>query len=127
MNKNILFMVYVIMIISAISTYGIWLSANNIHDEWTELAFLILIGCLFLFSLYRFIVHRTVICGFVIFILFSIVASITYMKETNITNSVALSNGTVSRNLMLGLGLGSLIPVLVIQVTNFLSNSNTHK
>lgn len=113
-TKNALFVLYVIIMLGALSAYGLWMGSNDIKDEIFELVSLIFIGFLFLFGFYRFMMYSSVTYpGIIIFLSFVIVTVVSLIKSNT-------TNGTTSRNWMIGLGLSSLIPVLSIVFADYL-------
>lgn len=103
--------------IGALTAYGMWMKSNDAKDEIFELICLILIGLLFLFSFYHWIVlHRSVSYqGLSIFLSFVVVTVVTMIKSK-------VQIDTRSRNWALGLGLGSMVPILCIIASDYLLN-----
>ena len=129
-----LFIMYILMLIGAIISYGFWLGSNNglcissenFHNEVFNLIMVILIGYIFLFSIYYFIVFGSVTIpgsvNFVMFIIVTIMAlttnTIYYTTESD--PNVFNINGILSRNWMMGLGLSSIVPLLGLVIIDLL-------
>ena len=114
--KIALFVLYVIIILAALINYGMWMGSNNIEDEIFELVCFLFIGLLFLFSICQFIVVDPIIhTGITVFLLFVGVVILTLTKPN-------ILNGVGNRNLMIGLGISSLIPLLSIPIGEYLSS-----
>ncbi len=119
-TKIALFVLYVIMMLSALTTYGMWMGSNNIRDEILELVFFLLIGLSFLFSICQFIVMDPIIyTGSFVFLLFVGMTIITLTQPNTL-------NGVSNRNLTIGLGIGSLIPVISISIGEYLASEPIH-
>lgn len=113
-TKITLLILYIIMILGALGAYGMWLNSNEIKDEIFELICMIFIGFLFLISLYWIMAHGSVTYpGIAIFLSFVVVAVVSLIKSNTL-------NGTTSRNWMIGLGVGSIIPILSIVIADYL-------
>jgi hypothetical protein len=108
------------MMLSALTTYGMWMGSNNIRDEILELVFFLLIGLSFLFSICQFIVMDPIIyTGSFVFLLFVGMTIITLTQPNTL-------NGVSNRNLTIGLGIGSLIPVISISIGEYLASEPIH-
>ena len=124
--KIALFVLYVIIILAALINYGMWMGSNNIEDEIFELVCFLFIGLLFLFSICQLIACQFIVCQFIVvdpiihtgitvFLLFVGVVILTLTKPN-------ILNGVGNRNLMIGLGISSLIPLLSIPIGEYLSS-----
>jgi hypothetical protein len=111
-----LFVLYVVIMLGALINYGIWMGSNNIRDEIFELVCFLFIGFLFLFSVCQFVVMDSITyTGLIVFLSFVGVATLTLTKPNTM-------NGVSNRNLMIGLGISSLIPLLSIPIGEYLSS-----
>lgn len=105
-TKQNIIIVYVLMIIVALTLYGLWVASNDPKDEIFEIIMMIMIGIAFVASLFFF--PYTAILISVIFVVVLMATLI-----VNYKSSYPVKKGTVYRNWMLGIGIGSIVPLVL--------------
>lgn len=122
-TKIALIVLYVLIMIASITMYGLWLASNNINDEVTQLVLLIILGYLFLSSIQWYVMFEApnypAIIGIVMFASLTIFTII--QSNMGITSA---QNGYIYRNWAIGLGIGTIVPVLTIIIGDLMKRCN---
>jgi len=114
---NILFSLYVVLVIAAIVSYIIWLMSLGQTDKTFELVMFVLIGIVFLLSLYLYYACDTfTFPSIIIFFAFVVVMAYTFLTSRQ---EVA----KINRRLAFILGLLSVIPVMISVILNYVNES----
>jgi CDP-diglyceride synthetase len=86
---NSLFILYAILVIAAIVPYVVWLKSLDQVDKTLELVMLILIGIVFLLSLYLYYACDTfTFPGIIIFTAFTVVMTYTFLTSRQEDNKI---------------------------------------
>ena len=125
--NNTLFIIYILLLFSALVAYVTWLNdrpvMNEICDDIINTIFIVLIGIFLILSVYCYAVYDgSIICpGISVFICFSIIIVINiYIDKYKPINS---SNVNTSRKISYILGMLTIVPVLSISLLNYFDES----
>lgn len=112
---NILFLIYIILLLVSLSSYIVWLSSNNLVDEIFEIIMFIIISLISLLGLYIYYAYDSIaLPGIAVFVAYSSLYAYTFMVAKQ-------DNGRTSRTIALSIGIITVVPVIVSVVLNYLN------
>lgn len=112
---NLLFSLYAVLVIAAIVSYVMWLMSLGQVDKTLELVMLVLIGIVFLLSLYLYYACDTfTFPGIIIFMAFTVVMAYTFLTARQEVNKIY-------RRMAFIFGLLSLVPVIILSILTYIN------
>jgi len=114
---KLLFWLYFILVVAAIVSYTIWLvSLDQEYNKTFEIVMIILVGLVFLLSLYLYSAYDTIVCpGITIFLAFGAIMAYTFINSR-------IETDRIYRKTAYTLGLLSVIPVMLSYILNKVNN-----
>ncbi|VBB18516.1 hypothetical protein YASMINEVIRUS_979 [Yasminevirus sp. GU-2018] len=148
LTDNVMFALYALLMMASLTFYGMWVSSGSAKDEIMEYICLVLIGLLFLSSIYIFFAYHDITRiadGIVVcYLLLSAIVAIKSIRDSQpepepsktsklsktstsgsvtgetVTSETVHEKSNLNRNLAIGLGVAVVVPITITTILDWM-------